>query len=140
MPPRAAQLAQAVEVAEQRHVGVGGVRRVPVAAGVAVGALGGAHQGEPGLAHQDLRIAALGGDAEIEAGGGLGERDGAGEEGIAPVGPGGGKISRPGRREEGLDLVLGAAHGGGRGDDLRLTARPSGVCRVRTHRASMAVS
>ncbi len=48
-PPRAAQLAQAVEVADQRHVRVGRVLGVVVAAGVAVAALGGAHQRQPAL-------------------------------------------------------------------------------------------
>jgi hypothetical protein len=55
----AAQLAQGVEVAEDRHVRVCGVVLVLVAAGVAINALGRTHEREPGPAHHDLRVAAL---------------------------------------------------------------------------------
>ena len=54
-PPRAAQLAQAVEVAEHRHVRVGGVLLVLVPAGVAVG-----RSAAPMSASQALRITTFG--------------------------------------------------------------------------------
>ena len=62
-PPGAAELAQAVEVAEHGHVGIGGVVAVALAgrpdpAGVAIGALGRAHDGEERPAHHHLRVSA----------------------------------------------------------------------------------
>ena len=117
-PARPAQLAQAVEVAEHRHIRVGGVLLVLVPAGVAVGALGGAHQGEPRLAHDDFRVPALRGDSEIKPCRRLRRGNRPREERVAPVGPGRREHLRQWPREERLDLVLRPAHGGGRGDDL----------------------
>ena len=118
-PPGAAQLAQAVEVPEDRHVRVGGVLGVLVAAGVAVGPLGGTHQREPDLAHHDLGVAALGGDTDVATRRSVGGGHRASEERVAPV--------RTRRREDlcqraaeqRLDLVLRASHRRRRGDDLR---------------------
>ena len=44
-------------------------------------------------------------------------------------GPGGGKMSTVAAIEQRPDLALGAAHRGGRGDDLRATSLPS-TCRM----------
>ena len=85
-PPGTAELAQAVEVAEDGHVGIGGVVGVPVRPRFKVGLLGRTHQGKPNPAHHDLGTDPGGGDAKILAcrHGLLG--DGPGEEGVAAVG------------------------------------------------------
>ncbi len=115
-----AQLAQAVEVGERRHVGIGRVPRIPVAAALVPGERRRAHQRQLQAAHQHLGVAALRGDADVEPRGRLRRRHGTGEKGVAPI--------RSGRREhlgqrpgeQRLDLVLRPPGGGGRGDDLRL--------------------
>ena len=81
--------------------------------------LRGAHEREPGFAHEDLGAAARRRDAEIAAARDPLHRHGAGEEGIAPVRPRRREDPRVGACEQGLDLVLGLAHGGGGGHDLR---------------------
>ncbi len=121
-PAGAAQLAEAVEVAQQGHVRVGGVLGVGGAAAGEVELLGGRHQGEVGLHQDPLGAAALGGDAEVEAGGGLRGGHGHGEERVAAVGAGGREDLDRGAAEEGLDLVAGAADGRRGGDDLRAVA------------------
>ena len=117
-PPAAAQLAQAVEVAEQRHVGVGGVVGVLLAAVGVVGLLGGPEQGQIGPQHHDLEAAPLGGEPQIEPGVALAGRMGLGEERVAAVGTRRREDIDLPAVEQGLDLVLGAADGGRRGDDL----------------------
>ena len=66
-PPRAAELAEAVEVSEHGHVRVDWVLVVLVSAGLAVQMFGGAHQRQPDLAHDDLRVATLRCDADVAA-------------------------------------------------------------------------
>ena len=122
--PGAAEFAQAVEVAEHGHVRVGRVVLVLVPAGFPKGPLRRAHQRQPDLAHDQFGAASRGGDAEIAASRRLLQRLGAGKERIPPV--------RPRRwedlgllpAEQGLNLILGAAHGGGGGDDLGPRRRP----------------
>ena len=76
----AAQFAQAVEVAQERHVRVGGVLLVGLAAFALVGGLAGAEQRQPGAEQDDFQAATLGGDADVKAGGGSRRRLGQGEE------------------------------------------------------------
>ena len=105
-------------MAQERHVRVGGVLLVGLAALALIGGLAGAEQGQPGAQQDDFQAASLGGDADVKAGGGGGRRLGQGEEGISPV------VAR--RREDGdmvaleqgVDLSLGPPDGGGAGDDL----------------------
>ncbi len=63
----AAQLAEAVEIARERHIRVGGVLLVGLAAFALVGSLAGAEQ-------DDFEAASLGGNADVKAGGGGGRR------------------------------------------------------------------
>jgi hypothetical protein len=66
-PPAAAQLAEAVEVAEQRHVGVGRVVLVSLAAVSCVPLMRGSEEREVGAQQDDLQATPLGGNAEVEA-------------------------------------------------------------------------
>jgi hypothetical protein len=59
---RLPQFAEAVEVAEQRHVGVGRVMGVLLAPIGLVGFLGGAEKRQVGPQHHDLEAAPLGGE------------------------------------------------------------------------------
>ena len=122
--PRPAQLAQAVEVGERRHVGIGRVPRIPVAAGRVPGVRRRPHQGQQHAAHQHLRVPALRGDADVEPRRRLRRGHGAGEERVAPVRPGRREHVRRRPGEERLHLILRPARRGGRGDDLRLDRPP----------------
>ena len=138
-PPGAAQLAQAVEVAEQRHV-----RDRPdlsgrlLAAELGVGLLCRGQERQVDPQHDHLGAAALGGDADVQPGVALLRRMDLGKERIPAI--------RAGRREDvhlpaveqRADLVLGPADRGRRGHDLRpdLRVRP----RLWLHSSSRAVS
>ena len=122
--PGAAEFAQAVEVAEHGHVRVGGVVLVLVPAGFPKGPLRRAHQRQPDLAHDQFGAASRGGDAEIAAPRGFLQRQGEGKEGIPPVRPRRWEDLGLRPAEQGLNLILGAAHGGGGGDDLGPRRRP----------------
>ena len=113
--------------------GSAGLSRFFVAAGLVVRLLRRAEQREVGPQQHDLRAAALGRDAEVEP-----------RVALAPAacvsaknesrrsGPGGGKTSTVAAAEQRPDLVLGPAHRGGRGDDLR--AAPLAVHLARAQR------
>ena len=116
--PAAAQFAEAVEVAQKRHVGVGRVLLVPRPFLGPIRFLGGAEQRKVGPQQDHFRAPPLSGNAQVTAGVALLRCVGDGKEGVAPV--------RPGRREDVYfaaveqrpDLPVGPAHRGGRGDDL----------------------
>ena len=118
-PPGTPELAQAVEVAQDSHVGVGRIVTVAGAAGLAPAPLRRAHEGKQDPAHRLLRVAALGGDAEVPACVLLGCGHGAGEPGVPALRPRRREHVCDGPREERLDLLPGMADGGGRGNDLR---------------------
>ena len=118
-PAGAAELAQAVEVAEHGHVRVGGVHLVSVPARVAVGLLGRAHQRKPHPAHHRLRVPARAGNTEIQTPGRRLRRLRLGEEGVPPAWAG--RREHLGVRppEQRLDLILRPAYRRGGRDDLR---------------------
>ena len=117
--------------------GSAGLSLILVPARVAVGALGGAQEREPGLAHHDLRIPALGGDAEVEPGGNLRGRHRRGEERVRRSGPGGGKTCVSGRAKSAWIWSCARRTVAVEATIFGRTARPS---ISRTHSASMAVS
>jgi hypothetical protein len=113
---RSSQLPQAVEVAEHRHVGIGGIVSLSLMpAGVAVGCLGGPHEREPGAAHGDLGVSPRRRDAEIEPGRNAPSRLGAGKEGVPTVEARRREDLRLWTREERLDLGIRPADGRRRG-------------------------
>ena len=118
-PAGPTQFAQAVEVPEHGHVGVGRVLEVLVPARVAVGALGSAHEREPRLPHHDLRIPSLGSNPEVQSRRDLRGRHRVGKERVPTIGARRRKHLREWPREQRLNLVLRPSHGGGRRHDLR---------------------
>ena len=119
-PPRPAQLAQAVEVGQRRHVGIGGVPRVSAAPRLVPRVRSRPHQRQQHPAHQDLGVPALRGDADVLPCRRLRRRQGPGEERVAAIRPRRGEHLGHRPREQRLNLVLRPAHRRGRGDDLRL--------------------
>ena len=65
-PARAAQLPQAVEVADQRHVGIAGIGRARLAS-QRVRFLCRAEESQVGLQHDGLRAPSLGGNANVDS-------------------------------------------------------------------------
>ena len=78
--PAAAQFAQAVEIAEHRHVRVGGVLLVGFPAFILVNGLSGTQQGESAAKQDNFQAASLGGNANIQPGGRLARWFGDGEK------------------------------------------------------------
>ena len=90
-PTRTAQLAQAIEVAENRHVRIGRVVRGLVSTGIPICLLSRTHQSQERPTHEDLRVATLGCNTEIHARGHLRGRHDSGEERVPSVRSGRGK-------------------------------------------------
>jgi hypothetical protein len=115
-----AELAQAVEVPEQRHVGIRRVVPVAASAFLLVDARGCGHQREVGAEEDDLEAAPLRGDAEVEAPvararpGVVEGLDGnrLREERITDIRPWRREDVDIAPREERVDLLLRAPHGG----------------------------
>ena len=119
-PPGAAELAQAVEVAEHGHVGVGRIVPVTRTAGITPRPFRRAHQRQQHPPHRLLRVAALSGDAHVLARISLRRRHAAGEERIASRRSRWREDVRRRAPEEPLNLFPGVTNRGRRRDDFRL--------------------
>ena len=109
-----------------------------MAAGVAVGALGGAHERKPDLAHHDLGVAALGGDTRGRAAPALSEAGTVRAKNESRrSGPGGGKICVSGRANSAWIWSCARRTVAVEATILGRTARPS---ISRTHSPSIAAS
>jgi hypothetical protein len=110
-PAAAAQLAQAVEVANKRHVRVGGIVAIPLAAGGHIRLLRRREQGEVGAEEDDLEVTSLRRDADVQASRAPRRWQHAREERISSIRTRWrGKISTARRRKKRADLPFRTPH------------------------------